>query len=246
MRKRPLNAQGQWAIDSGGFSELNLNGKWTVSEKQYVQELNRLTTNRGLLWAAQQDWMCEPWILEKTGLSVQEHQRKTVRNFAKLRSMECNVHIIPVIQGFHPDEYEECVYLFNEMGFDLRNEPLVGIGSICRRQRTDEIGQLVKRISKMGISLHGFGVKKSGLQKYGKYLASADSLAWSYEARYSKRRCLDTKHHPTSKACNNCLTYALEWRERLLNSLSLDANVPNLQLLPGLGHGGETHPDALS
>ncbi len=26
-----------------------------------------------LLWAAPQDWMCEPWITAKTGLTVAEH-----------------------------------------------------------------------------------------------------------------------------------------------------------------------------
>ena len=34
----------------------------------------------GLQCAAPQDWMCEPQIVAKTGLSVREHQQRTVEN----------------------------------------------------------------------------------------------------------------------------------------------------------------------
>lgn len=218
-RKSPLQTNGIWAVDSGGFSELNLYGRWTIDEEQYVEELKLFNRAEGLQWAAQMDWMCEPWILEKTGLTVQDHQRKTVRNFQKLRSMECPVHIIPVLQGWNVDEYVEHVFMFREVGFDLRNEPLVGIGSVCRRQGTAEIESIVKRIHEMGIDLHGFGVKSAGLGRYCKFLKSADSLAWSYGARYGNGRCSDTSHHHTSKNCANCLTYALEWRDKILKNM---------------------------
>ena len=217
-RVSPLDSTGLWAVDSGGFSELSLHGKWTINEEQYIEELKRFNRAQGLLWAAQMDWMVEPWILEKTGLTVQDHQRKTVRNFVKLRSMECPVHIIPVLQGWTVDEYVECAFMFKEVGFDLEKEPLVGIGSVCRRQHTSEIEEIVKRIHGMGIKLHGFGVKINGLKRYGQYLSSADSLAWSFGARRGGKRCSDLSHHKTSKNCANCLTYALEWRQKMVQA----------------------------
>lgn len=74
----------------------------------------------------------------------------------------------------------------------------------------------MKHFFKKGLKLHGFGVKKAGLMKYGSMLQSADSMAWSYAARKRNGRCKNTSHHHNSKNCANCLTYALEWRERLM------------------------------
>jgi hypothetical protein len=64
----------------------------------------------------------------------------------------------------------------------------------------------------MGIRCHGFGVKKAGLRSYGTHLASADSLAWSYNARYSPPMpgC-------AHKSCANCLRWALRWRDEVVN-----------------------------
>lgn len=136
--------------------------------------------------------------------------------------MECPVHIIPVLQGWTVDEYVEHVFMFREVGFDLRDEPLVGIGSVCRRQATAEIEEIVRIINGMGIRLHGFGVKVNGLKRYGQFLTSADSLAWSFGARRGSKRCSDTSHHHTSKNCANCLTYALEWRNKILKNMVVE------------------------
>ena len=40
-------------------------------------------------------------------------------------------------------------------------------------------------LASIGLRLHGFGVKAGGLVRYADCLASADSLAWSFEARRS-------------------------------------------------------------
>ena len=67
-----------------------------------------------------------------------------------------------------------------------------------------------------GLRLHGFGVKIGGLARYGEMLESADSLAWSFNALYSKSHCSVHRENPTTKNCANCLTFALEWREKVL------------------------------
>ena len=215
-RKSSLDALGSWALDSGGFSELRLNGGWTLDAQEYVDRVNRINETPNLTWAAQQDWMCEEVMLEKTGLTVREHQRRTVDNFIELRSLDCDVPIIPVLQGYTMDEYKECFEMFEASGVDLRAEPVVGLGSVCRRQNTEDIERIVTCFHAKDLRLHGFGVKTLGLKRYGEMLESADSLAWSFGARYSQSHCSIHRENPTTKNCANCLTYALEWREKVV------------------------------
>ena len=215
-RKSSLDARGEWALDSGAFSELQINGGWDLSPTDYVAQVNHIARTPNLLWAAQQDWMCEPFMVESTGLTVKEHIRRTVSNLHDLRRLDCDVPIIPVLQGFDLEDYKACFESFEASGIDLRSEPLVGLGSVCRRQNTDEIERIVSCFHAKGLRLHGFGVKIGGLARYGEMLESADSLAWSFNARYSKSHCSVHRENPTTKNCANCLTFALEWREKVL------------------------------
>tara|TARA_B100001250_G_scaffold89382_1_gene74135 strand:+ start:2389 stop:3123 length:735 start_codon:yes stop_codon:yes gene_type:complete len=215
-RKSSLDAKGSWSLDSGGFSELRLHGGWTLDASEYVERVNRINKTPNLRWAAQQDWMCEAIMLERTGLTVREHQRRTVDNFLELRSLECDVPIIPVLQGYSMGEYKDCFEMFEASGVDLRSEPVVGLGSVCRRQNTDDIERIVKYFHAKDLRLHGFGVKTLGLKRYGEMLESADSLAWSFGARYSQAHCSIHKENPTTKNCANCLNYALEWRSKIV------------------------------
>jgi hypothetical protein len=85
-------------------------------------------------------------------------------------------------------------------------------------QHTAEIAEIVAALSGLGLRLHGFGVKTLGLAAYADHLHSADSLAWSFDARYA--RLLPGCPHVH---CGNCLRYALGWRTRLLDRLGLSA-----------------------
>lgn len=201
-----------WALDSGGFTELNLYGRWVTTEAEYVAAVTRYAAEIGnLAWAAPMDWMCEPFVTGKTGLSVEEHQRRTVENYVSLRATAPLLPFIPVLQGWTLDDYLRCVDLYAAAGVDLRALPLVGIGSVCRRQNTSEVDHIVSTIAALGIALHGFGVKTVGLTAYADQLASADSLAWSYRARRSPALpgC-------THRSCANCPRFALKWREKVL------------------------------
>jgi hypothetical protein len=60
-------------------------------------------------WAAPQDWMCVPFILAKTGLSVEEHQRRTVTNYLKLKELASDLPFIPILQGWDLDDYLACL-----------------------------------------------------------------------------------------------------------------------------------------
>ncbi|QKV94007.1 hypothetical protein HUT19_21455 [Streptomyces sp. NA02950] len=218
-------AQGPYAVDSGGFSELQRHGCWTRSERQYVDDLRRIWECVGPFdWAAPQDWMCEPIMIHGgtvggqhfvgTHLSIAEHQRRTVANYLELRELAPDLPIVPVLQGWELPAYERCVALYERAGVDLAKEPTVGLGSVCRRQATREAVAIVTTLAGYGIRLHGFGFKTIGLERVGHLMASADSAAWSYHAR---RRPPMLGH--THRNCANCLPYALRWRTRVLDRM---------------------------
>jgi hypothetical protein len=52
--------------------------------------------------------------------------------------------------------------LYESAGVRLNTLPVVGLGSVCRRQRTEEIARIVRFLHDAVISTHGFGVKKQG------------------------------------------------------------------------------------
>ena len=208
-------AVGSWALDSGGFTELSMHGRWTVPATTYARDVLRFRAEiGGMVWAAPQDWMCEPWITRKTGFTVEEHQRRTIDSVLELRAL--GAPVIPVLQGWRVAEYHAHVEAYDRAGIDLRAEPIVGLGSVCRRQATAEAARLVRSLATLGLRLHGFGFKSEGFRAVHEHLASADSLAWSFRARRSPPLPGCVGRH---KACNNCPVFALHWRDRLLSSL---------------------------
>lgn len=232
--KRLPRAVTSWALDSGGFTELNLHGRWTTTAAQYVADVRRFRDEIGRLeWAAPQDWMCEPTVLAKTGLTVEEHQIRTVQNFVELRSLAPDLPIIPVLQGWSVIDYWRCADIYNDAGINLAAEPLVGVGTVCRRQGGISGSSIMTTLASMSLKLHGFGFKTQGLKwcasapaislaqlhsdrpRPDSLLVSADSLAWSYDARRS-----DPLDGHTHGHCGNCLEYALGWRRNLAQTLA--------------------------
>lgn len=227
LKKLP-RAAAPWALDSGGFTELKKHGAWTVGPADYAARVRRYRDQIGQLrWAAPQDWMCEPIIINGgqigsnkyvgTHLSVDEHQWRTVANLVHLRSIAPDLPWIPVLQGYTLAEYLRCIDRYGLAGIDLTREPLVGLGSVCRRQASSEIHQIVTAVRERGITrLHGFGVKTLGLERYGHLLTSADSMAWSQVARRERLRLPGCTAH---KNCANCPKWALRWRTKVISQL---------------------------
>jgi hypothetical protein len=206
-------ASTRWALDSGAFTELSIRGRWTVPPTQYAREARLFLQEIGRLdFAAPQDWMCEPWILEKTGLSLAEHQLRTLRNFLELRDLAPEVPWIPVLQGWAVYDYWRHAEMYAASGVDLARQPLVGVGSICRRQATKTAsGILASLATAYGLRLHAFGLKTLGLRRSSAYLTSADSMAWSMAARRAGAALPGCSH----ASCSNCLRFALLWRSEL-------------------------------
>lgn len=202
----------RWCLDSGAFTELSMHGKYVTSPAEYAEAVARYSNEvNGMVWAAPQDWMCEPFMLTRTGLTVLDHQWRTIESYLKLRD---HAPIIPVLQGWTINDYVAHVHMYAESGVDLARVPVVGLGSVCRRQATAEIGGIARELHSYGLRLHGFGVKTLGLVRYGEYLVSADSMAWSQQAR--REPPLPGHTHGN---CANCITYAHRWRTNLIDRL---------------------------
>jgi hypothetical protein len=188
-RKGPFGV-GDWIMDSGAFTEISTHGRYRSSVAEYAAQIRRWATNGNLLAAVAQDWMCEPWIVASTGLSVAEHQRLTVERYDALRAEDtAGVYIMPVLQDYAPADYVRHVEMY---GARLVCGAWVGVGSICKRNanpRAVEAVLLAIAAVRPDLRLHGFGLKATALRSALVFdlLHSADSMAWSYHARKQGR-----------------------------------------------------------
>jgi hypothetical protein len=215
-RKTFYKANTPYALDSGGFTELSTNGEWSITEQQYVDIVKRIVDNVGIpVFVAPQDRMCEPFVCKKSGKSVTQHIQETVYNYITLSELFNDyVYLLPVIQGYTLKEYIICIELYYKYGIDLTTYPLVGLGSVCRRQRTKEGINIIECIADLGINLHGFGLKTTALQKVSNKIVSSDSMAWSYSGRRIP--------NPSGKTKNlaNDYDYMMVWYKELKSKVA--------------------------
>jgi len=210
--KRWRPALADWVLDSGGFTELSMFGRWSISSATYVAFVQRCVDEIGrLVWAAPMDWMCEPFMLERTGQTVVDHQGYTLNNYLVLRMMAPDLPIIPVLQGWQPGDYLRHADAYEAADVDLAALPVVGVGSVCRRQATESIVDVVGPLHDRGYRVHLFGAKASSAHVVAGIAESTDSLAWSFRARQGRVRLPGCTH----ATCANCVRWAEEWRRRL-------------------------------
>lgn len=185
---------GDWIMDSGAFTEISTYGEYRHSVEEYASEIRRWSTNGNLLAAVAQDFMCEPFIVRKTGLSVLRHQQLTVERYDALMACDtAGVYIMPVLQGFTPGEYIRHLEMY---GARLKFDQWVGVGSVCKRNGDVRMIEAVLRTIKDArpdLRLHGFGLKTTALSSglVRDLLHTADSMAWSFSARKQGRNAND-------------------------------------------------------
>lgn len=179
---------GEWMMDSGAFTEISTHGKFRTDVYDYIGQINSWASCGNLVAAVSQDFMCEPFILTKTGLTTKEHQRMTIERYDSIRR-GTDVYVLPVLQGFWPEEYVQHLEAYGDR---LSDGQWVGVGSVCKRN-TDvgEIERVLYAIKKNrpDLRLHGFGIKITSLESSAvrDMLYSCDSMAWSYAARKQGR-----------------------------------------------------------
>lgn len=210
---RVKRAGGPVMIDSGSFT-IHDQGKQFDPPEEYAERVRGYMDKLGSVVAvATYGEMCEEWILAKTGRTVRQNQEMTVESYLKLSALAPEVPWLPEIQGFEEHEYHECVDLYYSAGVALHTPPMVGLGSICRREGTEAARRIARSIAARGIQLHGFGVKDP--KSLDSAFQSADSFAWSYGARKRTREC----PHGIVKWERNCPEYLRAWRDKVLSGL---------------------------
>jgi hypothetical protein len=185
-----------WLLDSRAFSILKQHGCYLSTPEQYAAQIVRWAHVGLLLAAASQDYMCEPFILKRTGLTIAEHQRLTIDRYdaivaevARLTSgLHVHPYVLPVLQGYLPEQY---VAHLSQYGDRLAQGAWVGVGSVCKRNGSPrEIATVLREIKRVrpDVRLHGFGLKKTALQSSEvlRLLDTADSMAWSSRARFAR------------------------------------------------------------
>lgn len=193
-RKKPVPSK-EWIMDSGAFRELEQFGGYRHEPAEYAAEVCRLAAiNPGLIAAVSQDWMCEPHMLAKTGLAIEDHQRLTIERYdALLPLMPPGVYLMPVLQGYALNDYLHHIDMYGDR---LKPGMYVGVGSVCKRngdmRQIEAILSAIKR-KRPDLRLHGFGLKTTALASgvVRDCLESADSMAWSFAARRQGRDAND-------------------------------------------------------
>lgn len=163
-RRKPISHR-RVPIDSGAFTLLNKHGHYPEPVEAYAQQLYDLWVNSVVRidFAVAQDYMCEPFVLAKTGLTIPEHQRLTVERYdglvAALKVLfegAIPFPIMPVLQGFAVSDYLQHLAMYGER---LTPGMRVGVGSVCKRQgKVAVIEELLTAIKEVrpDLRLHGF------------------------------------------------------------------------------------------
>ena len=180
----------EWIMDSGAFTEISKYGRHRRSVETYAQYIRRWSRCGTLLAAVSQDWMCEPQVIERTGLSVEEHQKRTLKRYDALRKADTGgTYIMPVVQGYSLSDYYAHAKAYRSR---VKPNAWIGVGSVCKRNRHPaEVAAILQTVKKAlpDVRLHGFGIKKTALAyaPVREMLHTADSMAWSWAARQEGR-----------------------------------------------------------
>lgn len=176
-RKTPFTVK-RWMLDSGAFTRIT-SGIGHLAAQKYAHEINRWQNCGDLAAAVTQDWMCEEFVLSRTGLTIADHQRLTIERYDELLKLVDKAYLMPVLQGYKPEEY---VKHLSDYGDRLRLNAWVGVGSVCKRNANAasiESVLLAIKQARPDLRLHGFGIKRTALQSsiVWDLLYSADSQA---------------------------------------------------------------------
>ena len=257
----------EWVQDSGSFTYFRDFGRCPVSPAEYARDTARIKREAGRMkWAAGQDHMCEEPVIyggtwnglrfagtrqfidPRSRMSYEQivrvHQELTVGNCIDLENAwpqfsddECPYR--PTLQGRvgDPESYLECAAMYEAAGIRLADYPVVGVGSVCRLQSDKAISRLAAGLVPLGLNLHWFGLKVTGLPHVWPHMLSHDSHAWSAEARREPRLdgCTHIrvrgKYTGQPSTCANCPRKAQQWARKVI---ALGGSIAHRGYQPGL------------
>lgn len=200
--------------DSGGYSMMDGgHAEYPSSLRSYLEWVE--AQNADLFVA--RDYPCEPQCRAVTDGTVHDHQVWTLENtldcLDAVASGDIAASPVPVVQGWAEHQYLDHVEMYRDHGV-FRHVDVVGIGSVCRRDQTDRLRRIIKRVADAlpsDVAVHGFGVKLDVLRdpETRQRLTSADSCAW-YQRSHSSRH-----YTPHLSSWLNFVKRYLYYREQL-------------------------------
>ncbi|WP_291536231.1 hypothetical protein [Brevundimonas sp.] len=163
-RRKPVACR-ETIIDCAGFKTIDLHGGYPHPASEWAAELHRLWTNGvvKITVAVSEDYMCEPWMLVKTGMTIEQHQRLTVERYDDLLVALHDLfdgpppfEVMPVLQGYAITDYLRHIEMY---GPRLKPGMWVGVGSVCKRQGNvaiiEDLLSAIKEV-RPDIRLNGF------------------------------------------------------------------------------------------
>lgn len=200
-------------IDSGGYSLMLSTGE----HPPVSQYLDHIADHNPAFWAYQ-DYPCEHDILQKYDRSVDNHIDRTIDRAITCANRADDLGIDGgtfVLQGWYADDYLKCLDKAREHGLLTSR---IGIGSVCGRTDKRQASRIIRSVRNnlpSKYDLHGFGIKRSLLSRapVRRALTSADSLAYSMQARY--RSEIDHSWHDVAYEF-------LQWKAALEDTIQVD------------------------
>jgi hypothetical protein len=208
---------GKWMVDSGAYELISRHGCHLDTPEQYVRAVRGYDVRIGnLQWAAPQDWPTEDAALARSRATVAEHIERSVQSYLDVTGWwqrlapDRPCPFRPALQGRTVGDYLRCWDVFELRGVDLTHADLIAVGSICGRERSPEIADIVAALRERTTGrLHGFGVKAEAMRLFD----DVDSMAWGQTARRQRIKHPDcTAFHPV---CSSCFVYAASWHDRM-------------------------------
>ena len=137
----------EWMLDSAAFTELSTHGAYRHTVADYAEQIRRWARCGQLVSATAQDYMCEPFILAKTGMvlaSGHMHISETwiVLEEAKKRGVKrmCVTHPEEIVDGSLND-----VKGLAAMGAFIEHSVCMFLdGSKFQHRREEELGQFIE------------------------------------------------------------------------------------------------------
>ncbi|RSM68660.1 hypothetical protein DL991_41050 [Amycolatopsis sp. WAC 01375] len=208
----------QRTLGNGAYDVISRHGAFPDDAQTYARAVRTYDMQiRNLQWASTQDYPCEPEALARTGLTALDHQTLSVQSYLDLTAWW--QRLAPnrpspfrlVVQGDTVESYLRCWEMFGESGVDLASAELVGVGSICKLEKTDlpKVVDIVAALrERTRATLHGFGVHADASPLFD----DVDSMSWSKAAR--ARRAKHPECTAWHRVCSSWLLYAEDWHDR--------------------------------
>jgi len=168
-------------IDSGGFQATEA---WDMSYPYDPEELFTWADSIGADYVALPDFACEP---ELHPTSVRDRIHRTVEEhaygLAQYKDGDYDFQPVPVLQGYYPEQYQECIKLFRREGL-IRD--YMAVGTVCKRESVDAIHTVMDTIEQElpNTEFHMFGMTLNAWKDrrmWGRF-RSADTAAWNWGA----------------------------------------------------------------